>query len=70
LAEIKKLRYAPSLTSSVDDTQIANSDISYYARDPFVPTTTVGLSGRFGKKQIGLTAALLGTFAANLRAKR
>jgi hypothetical protein len=70
ICRIDKLRYATNLTSSVDGTQIANSVLSYYSREVIQPAVSVGLSGRFGKKQISLTAALIGQMAANLKAKR
>lgn len=50
--------------------QVAIYELSSYTRKPFIPTTSVGLSGRFGKKQGLLAGALLSQMAANLKAKR
>jgi len=40
---------------------------SYYRRDPVIDYNIVGLSGKFGKKQASLLAALLYQLIANLR---
>jgi hypothetical protein len=50
--------------------QVALVRLSAYSRKPLTPTTTVGLSDRFGKRQIALSAALVGQMAANLRKYR
>jgi hypothetical protein len=44
---------------------LASTDISYYRRDPVLNYNKVGLSGRFGKRQLGLSAALLNQKIAN-----
>jgi hypothetical protein len=46
------------------------AELSSYQRNPIQPTVSVGLSGRFGKNQLGISAALIGQMASNLRAKR
>lgn len=66
---ITKIRYLPNVTDSNDGSQIAYVVLSSYIRKPTVPTVSVGLSGRFGKSQLGITAALVGQMAANLLAK-
>lgn len=70
--EAPVIHHSPSAleTCMYDGSQVAMNRLSLYTRDPFTPTTTVGLSGRFGKKQGGLTAALLAGYCANLKAKR
>jgi len=50
-----------------DGTQIAQCELSYYHRKPMPPTTYVVEAGRFGKKQLSLTAALIHQQVANLR---
>jgi hypothetical protein len=57
-------------TSGVDGVQTAVNELSYYYRKPIDPSLSTGLSGRFGKRQIGLTAALLGQMATKLKLKR
>jgi hypothetical protein len=70
LIRVDKLRQAANFTCTQDGSQIAVVELSRYRRTPIRPTISVGLSGRFGKKQLGLTAALIGQMATNLRAKR
>jgi hypothetical protein len=70
LLPIYKRQYSPTELSDNDNSQIATVELSAYYRKAIQPTVSVGLSGRFGKKQISLSAALLGQMAANLRAKR
>lgn len=65
-----KVQYSPTLTDSNDGAQIALVELSSYLRKPTQPNISVGLSGRFGKKQGGITAALIGQMAANLVSKR
>jgi hypothetical protein len=55
----------PSSVYNGDQTALV--ELSSYTRKPFIPTTTVGLSGRFGKKQILLSGALLASICANLK---
>jgi hypothetical protein len=62
--------YAANVTSIYTGKGTSLSELSSYTRTPFTPTITVGLSGRFGKKQGSLTAALLAQMCANLRRKR
>lgn len=47
--------------------QISDAEISYYHREPLSLDIPIGASGRFGKKQASLLAALLHNFVANLR---
>jgi hypothetical protein len=70
VCRIDKLRYAPNVVSNYDNTQIAVVELKSYQRNPIQPTVSVGLSGRFGKNQVGITAALIGQMAANLKGKR
>jgi len=70
LSAVAKLRDSVSTPSTEDGRQIALVETSLYHRYPVSPTTTVGLSGRFGKKQVSITAALIGQMAANLATKR
>jgi len=56
--------------SSSDGIQTAVNELAYYHRKPIDPYFSVGLSGRFGKRQVALSAALLGQKAANLKLKR
>jgi len=59
-----------STYSSFDGTQTAVNELAYYHRKPIDPNFSVGFSGRFGKRQLALSAALLGQKAANLKLKR
>jgi hypothetical protein len=70
IAEIYKLRYNTSLTSSVDGAQIAQCRLGFYHRKLVDPHVSVGLNVRFGKSQASITAALVAQMAANLRSKR
>jgi hypothetical protein len=70
LAGVIKHKYNGTTYSTMDGTQTALNELSYYHRKPIDPTVSVGASGRFGKKQIALTSALLGQMAANLKLKR
>jgi hypothetical protein len=54
--------------SDSDGKQTALNDMSYYHREPVSADPSISLSGRFGKKQVGLTAALLHQIVADLRA--
>lgn len=48
---------------------VANVELSKYTRSPVSPDTSPGLSGRFGQKQMALSAALLHQMVANLKKK-
>jgi hypothetical protein len=65
-----KQRRATNEYSSYDGLQTAVNEIQYYHRKPIDTGLNTGLSGRFGKKQIALTGALLSQMAANLKLKR
>jgi hypothetical protein len=65
-----KQRRAANEYSSYDGLQTAVNEIQYYHRKPIDTGLNTGLSGRFGKKQIALTGALLSQMAANLKLKR
>jgi hypothetical protein len=67
---IVKLRQSPTLTDSNDGSQIAYVVLRSFIRKPTIPTVSVGLSGRFGKNQLGITAALVSQMAANLVSRR
>jgi hypothetical protein len=54
--------YAPGQPDSV----LAFTRMKYYRRIPVTSWPTVGLSGRFGKKQLALSGALLHQKVANL----
>jgi hypothetical protein len=69
LAGVYKHRGA-GYTSDLDGKQITQNELSYYHREAISPDPTIALSGRFGKKQIALTAALLHQLVANLRVWR
>jgi len=66
LCPISKLRYAPNVVDDHDGSQIAQVELSSFIRKAIVPSVSVGLSGRFGKNQLGISAALIGQMAANL----
>jgi REP element-mobilizing transposase RayT len=54
--------------SDKDGTQIATNTLKYYHREPLKSQLfQVGASGRFGKRQLGLTAALLHQLVASLK---
>lgn len=54
--------------SSPHDNQIVSTNkITYYHREPLEHASLAGLSGRFGKKQLGLAVALLYQIVANLK---
>jgi len=59
-----------SWTSDSDGKQTAHNELSYYHREAVSPDLSISLSGRFGKKQVALTAALLHQLVANLRVWR
>jgi hypothetical protein len=65
---IKHLR-AVGQQSSADGQQTGSVELHYYDRKPIQDNIEVGLSGRFGKKQGLLSAALLGQMVANLKKK-
>jgi len=54
-------------TSDSDGKQTALNELSYYHREPVSLDSVVTGSGRFGKKQTALTAALLHQIVASLR---
>lgn len=65
---VKKFPQLPNWPSSSSDWTItALNELSYYHRSPYSSSPMVGESGRFGKKQIGLSAALLTQIVSNLR---
>lgn len=70
LCPISHVRPGPTVTSSRDGNQIALLELSSYIRKATAPTVSVGFSGRFGKNQYGITAALISQMAAKLKAKR
>jgi hypothetical protein len=70
VAGVMKHKYNNQLSSDKDGSQTAVNEIQYYHRKPITTGLNIGLAGRFGKKQVALTAALLGQMAANLRLKR
>jgi hypothetical protein len=57
-------------TSDMDGKQITQNELSYYHREAISPDPSISLSGRFGKKQLALTAALLHQIVASLRVWR
>lgn len=57
-------------TTDFDGKQITQNELSYYHREAISPDLSISLSGRFGKKQVALTAALLHQLVANLRVWR
>jgi hypothetical protein len=54
----------------LDGQQVALSSVQYYHREPLSPDLSIGWSGRFGKKQGGLSLALFYQMIANLRKSR
>lgn len=69
LAGVYKHRGA-GYTSDLDGKQITQNELSYYHREAISPDPSISLSGRFGKKQVALTAALLHQLVASLRVWR
>jgi hypothetical protein len=67
LCEVFKLRYSDASISSIDGQLIAHDELFYYHRKSVDPSVSVGLSGRFGKSQASIAAALVAQIAANLR---
>jgi len=67
---IFKAPYSPSLISQLDGSETAQRSISYYRRDPAPTPKLVAGSGRFGKRQGSLTAALFAQWAANLKRQK
>jgi hypothetical protein len=61
---------SPSNSLTYNNDLMATVKLSAYARIPFKPSIMPALSGRFGKYQAGLTAALVGQMAANLLKKK
>jgi len=57
-------------STSFDGTQTAVNELDYYHRKPLDPDFSIGFAGRFGKRQVALSAALLGQKAASLKLKR
>jgi hypothetical protein len=49
---------------------IVDNELKYYHREPLSPDPSIGASGRFGKKQGGLLAALFYQMIANLKKYR
>ena len=66
LIPVVKTRVSPTFTDSNDGSQVALCELSSFIRKPIVPSVSVGLSGRFGKSQLSISAALIGQMAANL----
>lgn len=58
----------PSNSELYNDIQVASVGLAAYSRKPADPKVNIGLAGRFGKRQIRLTAALLGQMTASLKA--
>jgi hypothetical protein len=54
-----------TLTLPVNHTPMSWTTVERYTREPFVPTSKVVASGRFGKKQLALAGALLYQKIAN-----
>ena len=69
-AGVVKHKPAATVSTSYDGLQTAVNELSYYHRKPIEAGLSTGLSGRFGKRQVALTAALLGQMATNLKLKR
>jgi hypothetical protein len=67
IATVIKHQRNATETDSHDGTQTAQVELSQYRRNPVSNDITIGASGRFGKKQGFITAALVGSYAANLR---
>jgi hypothetical protein len=55
---------------TLDGQQITLSEVRYYHREPMDPNLSIGLSGRFGKKQATLSMALFYQMIANLKTWR
>jgi len=53
--------------NEMDGYQVGINNIKYYLREPIVPTYSVELNSRFGKRQFAHTSALLYEIVANLR---
>jgi hypothetical protein len=70
LLPIFHVRPNSGFTSDRDGSQIALIELSSYIRKSTMPAVSVGLSGRFGKKQASLTAALLTQMGASLARNR
>jgi len=69
LVPVYKHKYV-GWTSTQDGEQTAHNELSYYHREAISADPSISLSGRFGKKQVALTAALLHQLVANLRVWR
>jgi hypothetical protein len=57
----------PGQYSSAAGTAMGEVALSYYHREPRTADLSIGLSGRFGKKQVSILLALLHQSMANLR---
>jgi len=64
-AQARECRFNTSFGDNV-----ANVELSKFARNPVTSDSHLGLSGRFGNKQVALTAALFTQIVTNLTGKR
>jgi len=69
LVPVYKHKYG-GWTSDSDGKQTALNELSYYHREALSPDPSIAMSGRFGKKQASITAALLHQIVAGLRTWR
>jgi hypothetical protein len=70
LAAVIKQSHDGTTISTIDGTQTALNELSYYTRKPIQPNLSIGLSGNFGKKQALLSSALLYQLVAKLVDRR
>jgi hypothetical protein len=67
---VNKIQRIVGETDSNDGSEIAECILSHYSRHSVEPSIVPVINNRFGKKQASITAALVGSYAANLKRKR